>query len=370
VTRGSRRRPVILSILIVFGLFAGSAPLALEGIAGNAAALTGCSRTASSANSFQYLINNLPSGGTLCLTADIRSSVPIRIKRSNITIDGRGHSIRGVGYHAVLEVRCATNVTVRNLIAAGDNPRGGTYVRGREHGHGFAVHGGRNIRFSGVRTWHTYGDGFYLANCGSSWADGVTIQNSLAAWNGRQGIAVVAARNVVVENMTYKNIAFHLISVEPDWSSTITGGAENITFDGGTSYGWVGRFTDGSIGTSAVYIGTPYGAISGWNAPRVAGITVRRLRVTDSKYGIWSQVTATRGYRIASVTFADNRGAGRWWTASRGVITCSDTDGFTATGNNQAVTHGQGMYMARSVNCSGASASGNTGDGLVGQLRN
>ena len=120
-----------------------------------------------------------------------------------------------------------------------------------------------------------------------------------------------------------------------------------------------------------MYIGTPYGGQSGMKAPIVSGITIGYLRVLDSEYGIWSQVTASGGYRIGNVTFTGNRGAkGSWWTVSRGVVTCQDTSGFRVVNNSQPVTAGQSMYMAPSMGCSSTSASGNTGYGLVGQLRN
>ena len=350
---------------------AGAGPLRLGGIAGDAAALTGCSRTVSSASSLQWLLDNAPHGSTLCLTADIRSSTPITVRRSNITIDGRGHALKGVGYHIVLHLSCASNVTVRRLQVAGSNPRPGVYTPSYEHGHAVAISGGHSILLDYVRTWNVQGDNFYVTSCGSAWADGVTIRNSLAAWNSRQGFTVVAGRNVTVENMTFKNIAFRAIDIEPDWNAKHVQGATDIRFNGGTSYGWIGRFLDGSTGTAAVYIGTPYGAQSGKYAPVVARIAINGLRVIDAKYGIWSEIDTNGGYRVSDISFTNNRGAkGQWWTASRGVITCREVDGFAVHDNSQPVTAGQGMYMARNTNCTGAAASGNVGDGLAGQLRN
>jgi hypothetical protein len=368
VTRGSRGRSFVASLLIVFGLIAVGGPLEIDGIAGKAAALTGCTRTASSASSLQYLINKVAAGSTICLTANVRSSSPITIRRSNIRINGRGYKLQGIGYHAVLETRCASNVTIRDLTVSGDHERPGYYIAGREHAHGVAIHGGSNIRIHRVRSWYAQGDGFYLAHCNGRWVNGVHVTDSSVAWNGRQGIAVVGARNVRFERMTFKNIAWHVIDVEPDWNVSIREGAENVIFDGGTSYGWIGK-QSGSTGTAMLYIGTPYGAVSGRLQPSINGVHVRNYRVVDAPTGIWSSIEPNGGYTVRNVTFVGNRGAGRWWTASRGVITCRDTDGFTVNNNNQAVTYGQGMYMARSVGCANASASGNTGSGLAGQIR-
>ena len=170
--------------------------------------------------------------------------------------------------------------------------------------------------------------------------------------------------------MGFKDVGIHVLSIEPDWNAGYAQGATDVVFSGGRSIGWIGRTTEGTTGTQAVYVGTPYGAQGGLKAPVVSGITVAYLRVLDSRYGIWSQVTASGGYQIRNVTFSGNRGAqGAWWTASRGVVTCQDTSGFRVLNNSQPVAAGQGMYMARSMGCSSTSASGNIGSGLVGQLR-
>jgi hypothetical protein len=320
----------------------------------------------------QYAIDHTPSGGTLCFTGSITASSTIRVGRSNITIDGRGFVLKGSGYHTVLQTYCATNVTIKRLFVYGSSPQPGVYVSGNEHAHGVEIAGGKNITLSGVKVRNVQGDGFYLTKCSSStWADTVRITDGAAYSTTRHGIGIVAARHVRISNIGFSNVGIHLISIEPDWNSGYAQGATDVVVSGGRSIGWIGRTTDGTTGTQAVYIGTPYGAQSGMKAPIVSGITIGYLRVLDAKYGIWSQVTASGGYRIGNVTFTGNRGAkGSWWTASRGVVTCQDTSGFRVVNNSQPVTAGQGMYMARSMGCSSTSASGNTGYGLVGQLRN
>jgi len=371
IVQQSLRRPILSSFALVLGILIGGTALHVPGVTGDAAALTGCSRTVGTGQNLQYAIDHTPSGGTLCLTGSITASSTIRIHRSNLTIDGRGYVLKGSGYHIVLQTYCATNITVKRLRVVGDSPRPGVYTPGDEHAHGVEIAGGKNITFAGVTVRNAQGDGFYLTKCGNStWADTIRIRDGAAYGTTRHGIGIVAARHVRISNMGFKNVGIHVLSIEPDWSAGYAPGATDIVFSGGRSTGWIGRYTDGTTGTQAVYIGTPYGAQSGMNAPIVSGITIGYLRVLDSRYGIWSQVTASGGYRISNVTFIGNRGArGSWWTDSRGVVTCQDTSGFRVINNSQPVTAGQGMYMARSLGCSSASASGNVGSGLAGQIR-
>ena len=51
---------------------------------------------------------------------------PSRVRRSDLTIDGRGYVLKGNGYHTVLQTYCAANVTVKSLYVYGDScsPRG------------------------------------------------------------------------------------------------------------------------------------------------------------------------------------------------------------------------------------------------------
>ena len=160
-----------------------------------------------------------------------------------------------------------------------------------------------------------------------------------------------------------------MLSIEPDWNGGYAQGATDVVFSGGRSIGWIGRTTDGTTGTQAVYIGTPYGAQGRAESPGRIGHHRRlpaspRLPVRDLVAGD----SLGRVIRVRNVTFSGNRGAqGAWWTASRGVVTCQDTSGFRVLNNSQPVAAGQGMYMARSMGCSSASASGNIGSGLAGQ---
>ena len=311
-------------------------------------------------------------GATICLTAGASYSASSEIlisNRSDLTLDGNGATLRSNGYHPGIRLACDTRVTVRELTVIGSHPQPGVYLQGQEDAHGVHVGGGSGIVLANLDLQNFQGDGFYIANCGSSWADGVTISDSRVASNGRMGIAVVAGKNVRADRMTYYNIAYSLIDVEPDWNSSYRQGGTDLQFIGGTSTGWVGHYTDGSYGTAAFYIGTPYGAVSGAYAPSIARITISGYTTANATYGIWSHVNPSGGYRISDITFTNNTGNGSFWGSDGSVMDFNNTDGVTVTGNVQAVTSGHNMYFAVGRNASSLSVSGNTSSGSMGQLR-
>jgi hypothetical protein len=213
------------------------------------------------------------------------------------------------------------------------------------------------------------GDGFYIAQCGTTWASGVAIRDSRVANNGRMGISVVAGKNVRADRMTYYNIAFHLVDVEPDWNGTYQQGATDLVFSGAVSTGWVGRFPSGLVDATAFYVGTPYGAQSGKYAPVVARVIFEGHDVRDGITGIRTQLQTVGGYRLKTITIRNNVGhrtmAGVG--SGGGIVSASDTDGLSVTSNQQPVN--SGVYAAISYGSTALTVSGNTGSGLAGQLK-
>ena len=333
---------------------------------------TGCTVTVPAGGSVQSALNGAANGATVCLTAGASYSASSEVllsNRTDVTLDGNGATLHSVGFHPAIRLACDTRVTVRELTIVGSHPQPGTYLAGQEDAHGVQVGGGTGIVLSDLDIQNMQGDGFYIANCGTSWADGVTISDSRVADNGRMGIAVVAGRNVTASRMRYHDIAFSILDVEPDWNSSYRQGGTDLHFLGGTSDGWVGHFSDGSYGTAAFYLGTPYGAVGGAYAPTIARVTISGYTTTAARYGIWSHVNPSGGYRITDITFTDNTGNGSFWGPDGSVIDLNSTDRVTITGNTQTATSGHNMYFAVGRSSTSLSVSGNTIPGGVGQLR-
>ena len=69
---------------------------------------------------------------------------------------------------------------------------------------GIAIRGCRNVLIEGLRVESSGGDGFYVdEGPGLGWSENVTIRNCVAFDNHRQGISVISAVNLLVENCTF-----------------------------------------------------------------------------------------------------------------------------------------------------------------------
>jgi hypothetical protein len=69
---------------------------------------------------------------------------------------------------------------------------------------GMAIRGCRNVLIEGVRVESSGGDGFYVDGGGSrKWSEKVTIRNVVAHDNHRQGLSVVSAQDLLVENCVF-----------------------------------------------------------------------------------------------------------------------------------------------------------------------
>ncbi len=71
---------------------------------------------------------------------------------------------------------------------------------------GIALHGCRTVLIEGLRVESTGGDGFYVDGSGDrGWSEDVTIRNCVAYDNHRQGVSVISAVNLLIENCTFAN---------------------------------------------------------------------------------------------------------------------------------------------------------------------
>ncbi len=69
---------------------------------------------------------------------------------------------------------------------------------------GIAIRGCRNVLIEGVRVESSGGDGFYVDGGGArKWSENVTIRSAVAHDNHRQGLSVISARNLLVENCVF-----------------------------------------------------------------------------------------------------------------------------------------------------------------------
>jgi hypothetical protein len=147
--------------------------------------------------------------------------------RSGLVIDGQGSEFRaltpGTSHRANWRLSGGSNLTLRNMAVRGSNPNG-QYVHEVEWQHGYSVEGVQGINLSNVQARDTWGDGVYLGYGASSPACGddassarnVVISGALIERSGRQGVAVVDAENVTLQDSTIGPVAWWAVDLETD----------------------------------------------------------------------------------------------------------------------------------------------------------
>ena len=191
--------------------------------------------------------------------------------RKGLVIDGQGSEFRaltpGGKHRANWRFVGGSDLTVRNMAVRGSNPDG-LYDPAIEKQHGYSVEGVQGMTLSNVKARETWGDGVYLGKrrstpaCGddASSARNVLITGALLERNGRQGVAVVDAEWVTLQDSTVGPVAWANVDIEPDVDCQI---ARHIT---------VARNSFGANGTGVI------------NNPPVAGGNpqVGDVRVIDN----------------------------------------------------------------------------------------
>jgi hypothetical protein len=179
--------------------------------------------------------------------------------RNGLVIDGQESEFRaltrGGSHRANWRFVGGSNLVARNMAVRGSNPQG-VYDPGVEWQHGYAVEGVQGMTLSSIQARETFGDGVYLwrsANspgCGddASSARSVLISGALLQRIGRQGVAVVDAEQVTLQDSTIGPVAWANVDLETDDDCEI---ARNVTVRRNSfgSNGW-GVIVNGGFGAS------------------------------------------------------------------------------------------------------------------------
>jgi Right handed beta helix region len=186
----------------------------------------------------QALFDRTPDGGVVQLRAgaDYRVEGTLVLEdRHSLRIEGNGARIfattRGDRTRSQLQFVGGSNLVVRNLEIQGANPDAGleegAYVAELEAQHAIDLHGVSDVELDRVNLHDTYGDFVYLGlrDGDKRWSQRVWIHDSTFARSGRQGIAMTAASDVVIEDNRFTDMRRATIDLEPNGPS---GGANNI----------------------------------------------------------------------------------------------------------------------------------------------
>ena len=163
----------------------------------------------------------------------VDGSIGINTKR-NLTIEGNGATVfattEGERNRTQLNIVESTRIVVRDLVVKGANPAGGVgdaaYKAELEAQHGINIIGSVGIELDDVTVTDVYGDFVYIGQRqGTDWSRKIWIHDSTFARNGRQGIAVTAGREIVLERNTIGDTRRATIDLEPN---NTEGGAEDV----------------------------------------------------------------------------------------------------------------------------------------------
>jgi hypothetical protein len=147
--------------------------------------------------------------------------------RSGLVIDGQGAEFRaltrGDSHRANWRLVNGSNLTLRNMSVRGSNPQG-AYDPAIEWQHGYSLEGVQGATLSNVQARETWGDGVmlwhgaYSPACGddASSARNVLITGAVLERNGRQGVAIVDAENVTVQDSAIGPVAWWSVDIETD----------------------------------------------------------------------------------------------------------------------------------------------------------
>ena len=92
----------------------------------------------------------------------------------------------------------------RKDYAHGKDRKGCDYKRG-EWRHALSMSGARNVIVEGLTLEESGGDGIYVSNRGKEPCRNITIRDCVCDRNHRQGISIISAENLLVENCVFKN---------------------------------------------------------------------------------------------------------------------------------------------------------------------
>lgn len=278
------------------------------------------------------LIRSAPNGSSIAFppTAVYRIDSALRIgARNNLIFDGNGATLRmgnpTWNYPGILfDIWDSRDIAVRSFRLTGSSPSPGILRDLNEWASAVSVNGGVRTEFENLTIDKVYGDGLSV----DDWSDGVWYHHSRVITAGRNGVSILAARNVVVENNTLEKVGLHPFAIEP-WQAS--GGAINIVFAGNTiiDYGSPAP----SAGQWAFFFCAEGAAGSNVDGVIVTGNTVQNRNI---------QSNVTRLTRRKNITVTNNRSmvAKTPSYGYPGVLTFAHIDGLTVYGNVQPLTSG------------------------------
>lgn len=248
------------------------------------------------------------------------------------------------------------DIVLRDLAVKGAHPAGGVaeaaYVKELEAQHGLEFHGVEGVELDRITVTDVYGDFVYLGANAGSWTRNVRIHDSRFERNGRQGIAITAAEDVVIEHNYIGNNRRATLDLEPNRDQ---GGARRIVV------------RDNTIGPGRLFFLASKGAGS-----NITDVTIEGNRLRGRALNIF--VVPPPGhrrahFRILNNTSDDKQGGAQGLFAYMGsppaLMTFERIDGLEVRGNVNPLPASQQMIGVRALESCNVTVTGNRFPGAV-----
>jgi len=301
-------------------------------------------------------LRSLPAGSTAELAANgcyrVDGTIELR-NRSGLSIDGRSASVRamteGDPNRAIWRFIDSSAIALRNLSVQGSLPPGAGFRYALQWQHAFDFRGVRGVTMDQVRATGVYGDGVYIGlgfATPKAWTSSVRIRDMQIGGAGRMGVAVVAGRDVLVENTTLSGIGLTPLIIEPNGTGD---GAEDVTFRRNRVSGPLSRGFFATLGKGPV-----------------RGVRVQDNTLTGA--GMHMSLSSPEGLRRRDYTITGNRSDRGYSAPGSAAFIFRRIDGATVTGNTVPLSGANMALVATYATC-GVSVSRNTFTGGVTEAR-
>ena len=192
------------------------------------------------ADQLQAVIDAAPDGALIRLgtnaTYRIETAIVLQ-QRTGIEIDGLGATLDLVASDRSrrrnLWLVDAMAIRIHDLTLVGSNPNPGALDENRQFEHGIWVDGGGSITVERVTINNPWGDCVYLGDRDGrlAWVDGLVLRDSSCHGAGRNGVSIVAGRDVRIEGDTFGEIGLHVVDIEPNRAEQAQG-ADRVAVTG------------------------------------------------------------------------------------------------------------------------------------------
>jgi parallel beta-helix repeat protein len=261
-------------------------------------------------------------------------SAPIQLIGDNgLTLDGQGATITLSDQHTCpvpegqgsppphsdpeIRVKNSTGVTIENLNIVGadttSNGVDGIYCPPLETQHGVEIDGTTGAKLDNVDVSDVWGDCFYIGQYVINQpSQNVLVENSDCSSNGRQGISVTAASNVVIYHNNIHDIRRSTIDLEPETTSATnpTASVDHVYIDDNTigsgKLNFVAAHGTGPVNYVYIHKNYLYGHLL--NIDELAGLAPRsNWVITGNAAGPTAQDSTITVDGVNGVYILDNR---------------------------------------------------------------